>query len=164
MIPVSDELKRMVELIELDRKRKGSQVFLLTSPMGGEGVSRIAELYTEELTRALEIKAFLFTATDSSAGAPQPETLAADFFALLREEYDVIVVDSGGLLQKPGSLSFLDACDAAILVIEADRTTRPQAGKTLSELKKYGVRPIGMVLNRTTEPVPGWIKRKLSPC
>lgn len=164
MITLDESMRRMVEQVELDRDKGAATVYLLTSPSGGEGVSLVASQLANEMTQARALKVFLLEAPTSSAGEPLSETLQPSFFDELRKAYDVIVVDGGGLLNNSGSLSFLDSCDVAILVVEADKTTRGQCQRTLAELKKYGVRPLGTVLNRTADPLPEWIKTRIGLC
>ncbi len=161
MSGITEEIRKLTERVELERRREQAKVYLLTSPVGGEGVSHISRLFIDELTHTHARKVFLLEVPDSVEGDPLPDTLQADFFEKLRTEYDVVVVDAGGLLEKSGTLSYIDCCDAAILILQADCTTREQSHRTVMQLKQYGVRMLGLILNGSTDPVPGWIKRKM---
>lgn len=164
MSSLEESMRRMVEQVELERVKGTSTIYLLTSPSGGEGVSFVAKKFADQIMRVRDLNVFLFEVPECSGGEQVPEMLQTDFFDELRKAYDVIIVDGGGLLNKSGSLSFLDSCDVSILVIEADKTTRAECQRTIAELKKYGVRPLGAVLNRTTDPIPNWLKKRLGLC
>jgi len=51
--------------------------------------------------------------------------------------------------------------DAALIVIEADRTRIPEAERTRRSLERVGVRLVGSVLNRRRDYIPAFIEELL---
>lgn len=164
MIGSPEEIRKMVERVEFDRVRGNSSIYLVTSPVGFEGVSRIASTFVDELMKAHNLGVFLIEAPETTEGEAVSDVQQTAFFEELRSQYDMVVVDGGGLLERSGSLSFLQNCDAAIMVLAAEKTTRDQAHRTMALLKQFDLRLMGAVLNGTTDPVPRRFKRKVRPC
>ncbi|HEX7022975.1 MAG TPA: polysaccharide biosynthesis tyrosine autokinase, partial [Trueperaceae bacterium] len=64
---------------------------------------------------------------------------------LWREEYDVIVIDSAPLLAVADTLSIAPLCSGSVLVVNQQRTDRPQVRAAVELLQRVGVRVLGTV-------------------
>ena len=51
-------------------------------------------------------------------------------------------------------------CEAAVVVVEADRLRREAAGRALDRLTRAGARPAAVVLNKRSYPVPQWLYKR----
>ena len=67
--------------------------------------------------------------------------------AQLREQYDVIVVDSPPFLTVADSLVLARKTDALVLVTRAERSTYDAIARGIKALADISVRPLGVVLN-----------------
>lgn len=90
---------------------------------------------------------------------PNPaEILASRTFAeltnLLREEFDLIIIDSPPVLSVSDSLSLTRIADGVLFVIDAQKTHRTHVKRAIQSLKQVDARIVGVVLNR--------VKRKKS--
>lgn len=90
-----------------------------------------------------------------TAGAlrPNPTELlnsqnAHELFALLRERFDCVVVDSPPALALADAQLWASLCDATVLVASANRTPRARVQRAQSLLRHAGGRVLGIVLNR----------------
>ena len=81
--------------------------------------------------------------------------------AKLREAFDFVLFD------LPPANVYSDASilgprlDAAMIVIEADRTRIPEVERTRRSLERVGVRLVGSVLNRRRDYIPAFIEELL---
>ena len=93
----------------------------------------------------------------SSGGlAPDPSALVgsdrfAQLFTAIRQRYDVVVLDSPPVLPVADSIALTRVADAVIVVVDADRTTTRELGKTLEAIDQVDATVAGVVLNRSRE-------------
>lgn len=83
---------------------------------------------------------------------PNPSELLAsqqmhDVMATLREEYDVVIVDTTPLLPVTDGAIVAKVADGAILVARFNRSTREQLTLALESLRQVDARLLGTVLN-----------------
>ncbi|NNF57298.1 MAG: CpsD/CapB family tyrosine-protein kinase [Rhodothermaceae bacterium] len=82
--------------------------------------------------------------------APPSELLggpaARSLLETLRTHYDVIFVDSPPVLAVPDAVTLAPLCDAALTVVAAGRTDRPQLAQTQGALAAVGTRVTGVIL------------------
>jgi Mrp family chromosome partitioning ATPase len=83
--------------------------------------------------------------------APQPAELlrsqrCRDFFAQVREAYDIVIVDTCPLLSVADTLELLPVADAVVLCVRASKTTRDQAKAAKNAMAHFPDRPTGVVL------------------
>lgn len=66
----------------------------------------------------------------------------------LRSEYEIILLDSPGILSREYSLSLLEIADYSLFVVGSSRTCKKYIDKSLRECEIAGISPIGFILNR----------------
>jgi capsular exopolysaccharide synthesis family protein len=106
---------------------------------------------------------FVIGCGHSALGAPALFDSAAVAGALdqLRSHFDFVVFD------LPPTNVYGDACilghhlDAALIVIEADRTRVPEVERTRRSLERAGVKIVGSVLNRRRSYIPAFLEEML---
>jgi Mrp family chromosome partitioning ATPase len=64
-----------------------------------------------------------------------------------REEYELVIVDTAGVLTNPDSWDLADAADQVIFVIASNKTQHESASRALEMLKTCHARMAGVVLN-----------------
>jgi Mrp family chromosome partitioning ATPase len=71
----------------------------------------------------------------------------SELFAELREEFDVIVVDSAPLLAVPDTRLLIPLVDNFCLVIRAESTPKGAIRKVIDLMDDDGAEPAGIVIN-----------------
>lgn len=66
----------------------------------------------------------------------------------LKNEYEIIIVDTPGIIHEDYAVNIAEKVDINILVVGGKQTKKTKVDNCLSELDVYGVRPAGVVLNR----------------
>lgn len=84
-----------------------------------------------------------------------------DFLALIDTRFDLALVDCEPITEIGDAAALSPFVDGFIVVIGAERTRRAVAQQALADLKAAGGAPLGVVLNRTRRPIPGWLYRWL---
>ncbi len=83
---------------------------------------------------------------------PPPELIGsprtAKLFEKLREEYDQILVDSPPVLAVTDALVIAPHCDAAVIVVSANKTAPRAVNTTVSAMENVGVTIAGLVFNK----------------
>lgn len=76
----------------------------------------------------------------------------------LRERFDAIVVDAPPLLETADATLLASQCDAVVLVLRCERTTRTDAAQAAVALHRLPVRTLGCVLSgdASAGPAFGW--------
>jgi Mrp family chromosome partitioning ATPase len=81
--------------------------------------------------------------------------------AQLSSAFEYLIIDAPGT-EVSGDAEILGhIADAAVLVVEANRTRRAAVGKAKESLESAGVRLLGTVLNDRTFPIPERLNRFL---
>ena len=80
---------------------------------------------------------------------------------LLRQTFDAVLLDTGALLTSNDVARIGYLVDGVVLVVQADRSTKPQIEHALQILSLAGGKFKGFVLNRRTYPIPDRIYRWL---
>lgn len=94
------------------------------------------------------------------AGQLDPNRIG-DLLADMRCEFSFVVFDlpsgeAGGRLVRFGT-----QLDGVVLVVEAGRTSRDVASRTVAMLQRMHVRILGSVVNKYRSQLPGWLDRRL---
>ena len=79
----------------------------------------------------------------------------------LREAFDFVLFDLAPVNVYSDASILAPRLDAALIVIEADRTRIPDVERTRRTLERVGVRLVGSVLNRRRDYIPAFIEELL---
>lgn len=95
---------------------------------------------------------YLLSVLPSGSIPPNPSELLASgqmrsILRELREEFDIVIVDTAPLLAVADGSIAAAAADGAILMVRHGRTTVDQVGKSLDALRQVDARLLGSVLN-----------------
>lgn len=82
-------------------------------------------------------------------------------FARLREVFEYMLIDAPAISICGDAQLLGNVADAALLVIEANRTRRLAARKAKDTLEGAGVRLMGTVLHNRSFPIPTWLYKRL---
>jgi Mrp family chromosome partitioning ATPase len=90
-----------------------------------------------------------------------PENLDRDTLHSLRRRFGYVLVDCPALRNSAATLSMANTIDGVILVVAAGQTKRNQVEQAQKMLESSACEVIGLVLNKRTYPIPGFISRIL---
>ena len=135
-----------------------------------EGVTRTVRRLAAELARSGKTVACF----DGTLGRPQlpglrlPEAEmeteqqdVAEVFAALRDRYDCVLLDCGGLDSSVDLLRLAPAADGIVLVVEAGRAGKEQINRAAQMIAEAQGTLLGFVLNKRRYPIPNWLYRLL---
>ena len=93
------------------------------------------------------------------------KTFRPDAFAqlleLARRDYRFVVVDLPALSANAGAIHLAGTCDAAVMVVEAERLRWEVARHAEDQLRQARVSLLGVVLNKRRFPIPQWVYSSL---
>jgi capsular exopolysaccharide synthesis family protein len=75
-------------------------------------------------------------------------------FDVLRERYDLILLDVPALLPVADAVTLIPFCDGVVLVVMAGKTTRPHLTRTREIVMGMGARILGIVIGNIKEAAP----------
>jgi capsular exopolysaccharide synthesis family protein len=84
-------------------------------------------------------------------------TRMAALIDVLRQTYDLVVLDSPALLVNSDSMMLSDLADGTILVVRAGVTPQVALARAIEQIDESKLR--GIVLNGSKSAVPGWLRR-----
>jgi len=135
-----------------------------------EGVTRTVRRLAAELARSGKTVACF----DGTLGRPQlpglrlPEAEmetgqqdVTEVFAALRDRYDCVLLDCGGLDSSVDLLRLAPAADGIVLVVEAGRAGKEQINRAAQMITEAQGTLLGFVLNKRRYPIPNWLYRLL---
>jgi polysaccharide biosynthesis transport protein len=76
---------------------------------------------------------------------------------VLRQNYDLVVLDSPALLVNSDSVMLSDLADGTILVVRAGITPQAAVSRAIEQIDESKLR--GVVLNGARSAIPGWLRR-----
>jgi uncharacterized protein involved in exopolysaccharide biosynthesis/Mrp family chromosome partitioning ATPase len=79
----------------------------------------------------------------------------------LKTTYDLTIVDLPSAASPGDGVSLSAALDHVVLVVEAEKTSLELARRVCQQLKRLNSNVHGVVLNKTREPIPTWLRRWL---
>ena len=82
-----------------------------------------------------------------------------DLFEEMKKRFDFIVLDAPPALDFPDAYALAPKVDGIILVAEAETTLIEDAQRAKRDLERAGGRVLGVVMNRQTDFLPGFIRR-----
>jgi len=174
------------KLMQTRQLRPDGGIFALTSVAPGEGVTYVTESLAWELLRhtgeqiLISPMASLSQVTPShvrgnddydrartqkvwrlarihSEMHPIPANLDRETLQLLRRRFGYVLVDCPALRDSAATLSTAKMTDGVILVVAAGQTKRDQIAQAQKMLESSACEVIGLVLNKRTYPIPGFI-------
>jgi capsular exopolysaccharide synthesis family protein len=80
---------------------------------------------------------------------------ALDFLKRMRQEFQMVIIDSPPMLNMPDARMLGRMADAVVLVVRSSQTTREAAATAVERLREDGTRVLGTILNE-------WDPRKTS--
>lgn len=129
------------------------RIFDLRNRMGLSEILR-GELQIDEALQTTEYPGlFVLTAGDKQESDPT-ELLRAGMPALierLTKTFEFVLIDSPALLPVADGLALAPEVDGVLLVASQAQTHRGALEQAVSELARFHVRPLGVVVNRTDE-------------
>ncbi|MEX5218532.1 MAG: exopolysaccharide transport family protein [Nitrospira sp.] len=81
----------------------------------------------------------------------------ADVAKTMRDRFDLIVIDGPAMMAFPESRVLIARVDGTVLVIEAERTARVAAARSLATIEDAGGYFLGIILNKRRYIIPHWI-------
>lgn len=84
-----------------------------------------------------------------------------DYADLLRQNYDLVLIDSPPLAKSTISLAIASKVDGTVLIMAAETTRWPVAERVKTRIEKTGGKILGVVLNKQKHYIPRFIYRYL---
>ena len=84
-----------------------------------------------------------------------------EFWADLREMFDLILIDSAPAVTSPDSLALSRFADGVVLVLEAEKTRKPVAENLKNQIARNGGNLLGIVFNKHRHHIPDYIYKRL---
>jgi Mrp family chromosome partitioning ATPase len=154
----------VVLLMEADHHRPDQHLFFNLKPdHGWEEVVRNDEPIDKALYQIG--KTSLFIAPISQTSAPNYQTFdspkMAAFLEKLRNQFDLILIDSPPANTSPDGLGLSQKVDGVVLVLEAEKTRWPVAQSVKERITRSGGKILGIVFNKRRYYIPEWIYKRL---
>jgi Mrp family chromosome partitioning ATPase len=92
-----------------------------------------------------------------SSGRPLLTGAMRNFLGRALKEFHFVLIHSPSLVSSSDCVTLAQAADGMVLVLEASKTRKQVAIRTVKELESAGVTILGAVLSDTVEPVPAFI-------
>ncbi len=161
---VSSQIGKRVLIIDMDRHRPSQTAFFDLSPKYGWQDITAGDTEPEVLFDRIE-DSNLFVCPSFNNGTLSPEVfdsrLMGDFFARLRNRFDLVVIDSPPLSLSPDGLAVARKADGVVLVVEAERTRWKVAENSKERIFKSGGNVLGFVFNKRRFYIPKRLYRRL---
>ncbi len=71
-----------------------------------------------------------------------------ELMALLRERYQVVILDLPGLLTEDYAINVLSLADQSVYIVSSEKTSRKQLNDCFKGLEFHRIKPLGLILNR----------------
>jgi Mrp family chromosome partitioning ATPase len=85
------------------------------------------------------------------------------FINLVRERYDMTLIDSSPAMGRGKSLKICPKVDGVVLVIEAEKTRIANARAVVEKITELGGNVMGVVYNRQRNYLPAFLQKLLGP-
>ena len=174
-------LPLMQKLFEMRDSQPQGMIVAFTSVARGEGVSHVVASLARKLAEHTWEQILVTTSAglanaasvkfDDSAQlqrltrpGPLPSSARAvrwEDLQALRHRFGFVLVDCPALRASPSMFTLSTLCDAAVLVVAAGEARRSEIEAAQKLLKASSVKLLGMVLNKQTDPIPGFISKVL---
>ena len=84
-----------------------------------------------------------------------------NFLGRAMKEFQYVLIHSPSLATSPDCVTLAQAADGMVLILEASKTRKAVAIKTVKELESAGATILGAVLGDTAQPIPSFIYDRL---
>jgi protein-tyrosine kinase len=108
-------------------------------------------------------KLFVSPSSNSTTFSPDIFNSASSdgFWKILKDRFDLIIVDSAPLTRSPDGLAIAPKADGVVLVIEAERTRGAVAENVKERISQVGGNILGLVFNKRRFYIPESIYKRL---
>ena len=96
-----------------------------------------------------------------SAGRPLLAGSMRNLLGRALKEFSYVLIHAPALASSPDCVSLAQAADGMVLILEAGKTRKAVAVRTVNELESAGATILGAVLGDTAQPIPGFIYDRL---
>jgi capsular exopolysaccharide synthesis family protein len=158
------KLEKRVLLLDADRKRPSHALAFDLTPKGGwDEAVQMGKPIKEALDQVGWSPLFVTQASSKNGSAPRVFDSAKleALFDALKEEFDLILIDSPPATVSADALALSPVVDGVILVVEAEATRYEVAEKVVEWIGQHNVKVLGVVLNKRRYPIPKSIYRWL---
>ncbi|NEE00176.1 polysaccharide biosynthesis tyrosine autokinase [Phytoactinopolyspora halotolerans] len=144
------EAEKRVVLVGADLRRPSTAGYL--GLPGGVGLTSVL-LGDASLSQATQYwRDELFAVVPSGPVPPNPNAMLASqrmstVLQELRQEYDVVIVDSSPVIPVADAATLAESCDGALVVVRYGKTRREQLRSAVLTLQHAGAPVLGTVLN-----------------
>lgn len=130
---------------------------------GAEKATSLSRKFTSIQERCVQVSHNLWLAdsrviTDSQ-GSLLPVEDVKQCLEELDQAFDYLLIDAPGVTSSSDAEFLGQFADAAILVIEADKTRRTAAAQAKESLDLAGINLLGTILNNQSSPIPKTLSR-----
>lgn len=115
------------------------------------------------LSQVGESKLYISPSYNSATYTPEIfDTSRVDsFWGLLRERFDLVIIDSPPFSDSPDGLAFAPQSDGVVIVVESEKTRWKAAENLKQSIAKVGGRLLGVVLNKRRYYIPSFFFKYL---
>jgi Mrp family chromosome partitioning ATPase len=83
------------------------------------------------------------------------------FLGAIKQQFDLLVIDSTPITKSPDGLGIVPITDGVIIVVEAENTKWTVVENTKQQIQNVGGNILGVVLNKRSYHIPGFIYKLL---
>lgn len=155
---------KSVLLLDADRLAPGvHQHFDVSSQGSWIDVLANGKDLVHTLSRVGESKLYISPSYNSASYTPEifDACRVDSFWTLLRERFELVIIDSPPFGDSPDGLAFAPQSDGVIMVVESEKTRWKAAEHLKQSLLKVGGRLLGVVINKRRYYIPPFLFKYL---
>lgn len=163
-----------LEMAKALRQDAKQRVLLIDGALQTQGLSRrftmqdapgLIELLTSEVGIEEAIKPTSIPRLDLMPSGDLAKRLGLGYYRntmselldVLRKRYDMILIDTDGVLNSPDSVLLASTAERVLTVVRSGVTRHETLNQTMKQLTRLGVKPFGLLLNDRCFPVPRFL-------
>lgn len=160
----SFRLGKTILLLDADRMRPTQHLFFQVNANYGwvEALQKNRD-WEGAFSRVENTSLFISPSCNSATFTPEiyvcPQITV--FWEMLRNRFDLVVVDAAPLSASPDGLAVAPFIDGTILVVAAERTRARVAVNVIEKISKVGGNILGLVFNKRRYYIPKFIYKRL---
>jgi len=158
------KLHKDVLLLDADRcKPSQHQYFEIRSRFGWVEALQEGKNLEEAFSQFGNSRLYVSPSCNSASFTPEifDSCQIDDFWKLLRQRFDLVLIDSAPLALSPDGLAFAPKVDGVVLVVEANKTRWRVAENLKESILKVGGSPLGIVFNKRRYFIPKFLYKRL---